>query len=246
MMKINALAFAVALALGGGTLAGHTTQAQAQGKDEKAQAAEPTRKSVSKLIQDWPQTSRLAVRQMMEKYGAPDEATPTRVIWFDNGPWKRTVVTNEPTDHDFPMPHQDVMEQVIDYQVPPHRVDELAAYDGSVYVDRTRGEMSARCDAEAANFIALNLAHDIIEDKRSVEEARKEYADLVVAHMTKEKAVPYAEKLTFDAPKSTGFSDEPIIAEETIEKVKKAKQAKMKEGRAEGAAGGTAKDKEER
>ena len=43
----------------------------------------------------------------------------------------------------------------------------LAAYDGSVVVNRTNGEYQPRCDLEAANFLALNLAHEIILGKRS-------------------------------------------------------------------------------
>ncbi len=47
--------------------------------------------------------------------------------------------------HDFPMPHPDLLEQFVDYQVPPDKFDELAQYDGSVIVERTKGEISARC-----------------------------------------------------------------------------------------------------
>ena len=38
--------------------------------------------------------------------------------------------------------------------------DELAAFDGAVIVERTKGEMSARCDREAANVLALNLVSE--------------------------------------------------------------------------------------
>lgn len=67
------------------------------------------------------------------------------------------------------------MESVIDYHVPPDKADDLEAYDGSVLFDRTKGEMSARCDKEAANMVALNLADDIITGKRNIDEARQEY-----------------------------------------------------------------------
>jgi len=40
---------------------------------------------------------------------------------------------------------------VIDYQVPPQQVSSLAAFDGSVVVERTAGEVSARCHDEQAN-----------------------------------------------------------------------------------------------
>jgi hypothetical protein len=53
--------------------------------------------------------------------------------------------------------------------VPPDKFDELAEYDGSVIVERTKGEIAARCDLEGANFLALNLAHEIVTGKRSVD-----------------------------------------------------------------------------
>ncbi|MEX2153654.1 MAG: hypothetical protein WD825_09970 [Gemmatimonadaceae bacterium] len=56
--------------------------------------------------------------------------------------------------HSFPKPHTDLLEQFIDYRVPVDKYDELAAYDGSVIVERTKGEISARCDKEAMNFLA--------------------------------------------------------------------------------------------
>jgi hypothetical protein len=56
-----------------------------------------------------------------------------------------------------------------------------------VIVERTKGEISARCDKEVANILALNLANDIIEDKRSVEEARQYYADAMMQVLKGEK-----------------------------------------------------------
>lgn len=66
-------------------------------------------------------------------------------------------------------------------RVPPDKFDDLALYDGSVIVERTKGEISARCDQEPMNFLALNLAHDIITGKRSVGDARKTYAEKAMA-----------------------------------------------------------------
>lgn len=57
-------------------------------------------------------------------------------------------MVNEEIDHSFPMPHKDVLLQVINYRVPPDKFDDLAEYDGSVIVERTKGEIAARCDGE--------------------------------------------------------------------------------------------------
>ena len=82
-------------------------------------------------IQSWPKEAKKAAEMMIQKYGQPDEVTAMRVV---------------ETDHAFPVPHKDVLEQVIDYRVSTDKVDDLARYDGSVIVERTKGELSARCD----------------------------------------------------------------------------------------------------
>jgi len=46
------------------------------------------------------------------------------------------------------MPHKDVLEQFVNRNVPVEKFKELAQYDGSVIVERTKGEISARCDKE--------------------------------------------------------------------------------------------------
>jgi len=61
-------------------------------------------------IKHWPQDSQKAAKAMVEKYGKPDETTDSMWIWNDNGDWKRTIVYSEPVDHNFPMPHKDVLE----------------------------------------------------------------------------------------------------------------------------------------
>ncbi len=55
----------------------------------------------------------------------------------------------------------------------------LAQFDGSVVVERTRGELAARCADERANNLALNLAHEIIIARKSCEEARRFHAETV-------------------------------------------------------------------
>jgi hypothetical protein len=60
-------------------------------------------------------------------------------------------------------------------------LNQLAIFDGSVLVDRTKGEMSARCEGEAANFLALTLAADIVHGRKDVESARKEYGEAMKA-----------------------------------------------------------------
>jgi hypothetical protein len=166
------------------------------GGKKMSSAAVPMPQSVRTAVADWPQKTQEVVQATVAKYGPPDEMTASMLVWHDNGPWKRTIIYREEINHAFPMAHNDVLEQFIDYQAPPDKFDELAMYDGSVIAERTKGEISARCDKEEMNFLALNLANDIASGKRSVEEARKFYANTAMAFM-KGQSSPYVQGLQF-------------------------------------------------
>jgi hypothetical protein len=165
----------------------------------------PNKMSIDMLM-SWPQSAQMAAKEMTDKYGMPQEMTETMLVWHNTGPWKKTVITKEESQHDFPKPHLDVMQQTINYRVSPDRYDEIAQYDGSVTIDRTQGTLSARCDKEANNFLALNLAYDIIKGDKTVEEARKAYGDIVREVMQGKKPV-YTQKLLFSNDKSAPDPD---------------------------------------
>lgn len=154
---------------------------------------------VERIIEGWPRAQKNLAGQMLEKYGPPNEATPTQLFWYRNGPWKRTVLTSDSVTHNWPTVHSDFLTQVIDYRVPPEMFDDIARFDGSIIVDRTRGEVSARCDSEAANVLGMNLVHEIVTGKRSAEQARKISEQNTVAYNLGRKA-SYAEQLLFEVP----------------------------------------------
>lgn len=137
---------------------------------------------VESLIADWPDAPQKGARQMLEQYGPPNEATPTKLFWYRSGPWKRIIVTRDVVTHNFPAPHSDFLTQVIDYKIPIDKFDEIGRFDGSCLVDRTSGEAGARCDSEAANTITLNLMNDIVTGKTTVDEARQTFGEVMVAY----------------------------------------------------------------
>lgn len=164
---------------------------------------------VDQIVSGWSETPQKVARRTLDKYGPPNEATPSRLIWFNNGPWKRTIIYRDEVPHNFPKPHTDVLEQFVNYRVPPEKFSAIAQYDGSVVPERTKGEMSARCDMEEMNFLALNLAHEIATGERDVEDARRVYAEQATAFMLKREA-PYTERLLFDGSASgTADLDKP-------------------------------------
>ncbi len=160
---------------------------------------------MEQMMAKWPTASREAAMYMTKKYGMPMEMTASMAMWGKTGPWKRTVVYNYEVQHDFPMAHTDVMQQWIDFRMDPEDADDLAEYDGSVVYERTNGELSARCDKEMANFLAINLAHEIAISKRDVKSARAKYGEEIMKAMAG-NMTSYTSGLMFE-PMMTGTKD---------------------------------------
>jgi hypothetical protein len=169
----------------------HDTQRGAQLVVDPAEAA--------RIIRDWPAGQQKVAEQMLTKYGPPNEATPTRLTWYRNGPWKRTEISSDVVVHNWPAPHSDFLTQTIDYRVPPQLISTIAEFDGSIIVDRTRGEVSARCDSEAANVLGMNMVHEIVTGQRDATDARRTSEQNTVAYNLGRDA-PYAERLLFHVP----------------------------------------------
>lgn len=150
--------------------AGPGHPARAAGPDAKPGQPDPA--AVAQAIQDWPKPARDAAQEMLRKYGPPAEVAPTRLLWQDNGRWLRTVVHKSPVEHDFPVKHADVLEQVIEYRVPLNFYAPLAVFNGSVVPYRTRGELASTGAGEADNVLSLNLADDIIQGRKNADQAR--------------------------------------------------------------------------
>lgn len=199
-----------------------TGRAVAQGIKYKAKGEHETQRGTgllvdeadaAALIDEWPEAQKKVAEQMLARYGPPNEATPTRLTWHRNGPWKRTEITSDAVVHNWPTVHTDFLTQTIDYRVPPPMISAIAQFDGSIIVDRTRGEVSARCDSEAANVLGLNMVHELVTGKRDVPGARHTSEQNTVAY-TLGREAPYAERLLFEVPTGgTEDLDESAIGE---------------------------------
>jgi hypothetical protein len=171
----------------------------------------------SEVIKNWPDDSREAAELVIDQYGEPHEATHSMLIWHNVGPWKRMVATRAFYEHHFPAPHIDAVESFIDYRVPVEMFSALAEFDGSVIVERTTGEVSARCHDEQANLLALNLMHDLVTGTKDVLEARSYYAKEFL-DARRNKPTPYMDKLHFQ-PEGGGTtdSDQRVLSDEDLE-----------------------------
>lgn len=199
-------------------------QASGSGASELGQQQSVPLAEAQRIAQQWPTAPQKAAEKLLDHYGPPNEATPTTMFWYRVGPWARMELTADEVLHNFPTPHTDYLTQWIDYPIPPEAATALAAFDGSTLVDRTSGQLGARCDHEAYNTLTINLAVEIIEGRRSVEDARHFYAETAAAFVLGRDA-PYAERLQVVPPtKETADPDESIItgpmADQIAEKLK--------------------------
>lgn len=187
--------------------AGLAATAQSTGRQQKP----PTSMDAQHVITSWKATPQDVAKKMLAKYGQPQEVTANRLVWHNNGPWKFTQLVNEEIPHDFPMPHKDALYQAINYRIDADKADELLKYDGSVLLERTKGEIGARCDKEDANFLAINLANDVATGRRSVDDARKFYAESMMAMMKKGTKNDYLQGFIFTVPTGDqGDRDKPF------------------------------------
>jgi hypothetical protein len=136
--------------------------------------------AVKDIVSNWVGRSRDVASAMIKKYGVPDEATDSRLIWGPRGVWNEIVVYREPVFHNWPTPHVDVLEQSVNYQYPLDRYDDVVMFDGSVSAERTKGVLKARCDSEAGNYLALNLAHEIATNRRAWQDCREFYEQVMM------------------------------------------------------------------
>ncbi len=183
-----------------GAMIGFNLNAQVMvSSDQTRKTAATTENTVD--VENWPKASQMAVEEMTNKYGKPDVIDEEVVAWMNKGMWKTIHVNKKESKHSFPIEHTDMMEQCISYKVPVSKMDDLGKFDGSITFDRTQGLMCARCDVEANNLLALNLANDIVTGKASVKTARRMFANIVKEKMNGGNPV-YMQKLTF-APHSS-------------------------------------------
>lgn len=161
-------------------------------------------KNVNAILNNWENEPLEGAKRIIEKYGYPQEATMSKLIWHHNDPWKRTVIHRKTVPHNFPHPHPDFLEQTIDYRVPLYLYDNIAMFDGSLTIERTKGEVSAMCDQEAMNILALNVLNDIVAGQCDVRQAKAFLAHTAYMYLNMDAQSPYTEGLLFPKQHYTG------------------------------------------
>jgi hypothetical protein len=145
------------------------------------------------VLRKWPKAARITAVDMIAKYGEPSHSTKGALVWIHNNPWRRTVVY---VPHSLGKRSNDFVEQTIAYRVPVEKAGELKRFDARLEVNEVRGELSARTESESSNFLALNVADEIIAGERSVENARNFY-ERTESLSKAGKSSPYTERFLF-------------------------------------------------
>jgi hypothetical protein len=166
-----------------------------------------TMRAAQAVTASWPMKPREAASMLIAKYGQPDAVGDRVLIWYDKGSFKKIALMRDEQPHSFPMPHTDFLTQTVMYRVPLDKVDEMTAYDGSIWFHRTRGELSAQCDVEEMNYLALNLAHDVATGARTVEDARAFYSKTAMEFKQGNRSNPYVTGLRFQPDRGAADPD---------------------------------------
>jgi hypothetical protein len=186
-------ATALACALLAGTAGGQPIQQTITSAEEGEETVLQGHAAIRMLLENWESEPAERARELVEQYGRPDEVTRNRLIWHNNGPWKRTEIVNEEVTHNFPRAHNDFLYQTVEFPVPEEKVGEIAGFSGSILIDRVKGELTARCDTEKANMVTLNLVNQIIDGRKNAKSARDTFAET----MLEDKHQDLGERLHF-------------------------------------------------
>jgi hypothetical protein len=147
------------------------------------------------VISRWSDPALLLAAKLIEEYGPPDRIDYSRIAWNEKGPWKRITVWDIRQNQAADMGTDDI-EQTAACPVPAEKIQALAAFSGKIRVSQDGGELSARSDSEEQNFLAINLAHEIILGHTDQLEARRLY-DRIIKLSSAGKYSPYMRKLLF-------------------------------------------------
>lgn len=126
------------------------------------------------VMNRWASPSADVGRRLLDEYGTPDDVTPNQLTWNRRGPWKRTVVWNRKPIYRSPT-DMAVMKQTIDYPLSRAEAGGLLVFSDSLEIDLLHGELSSRADREEINFLALNLADEIVRGEKNIAEAQIEF-----------------------------------------------------------------------
>lgn len=165
-------------------------------------ADRPTAQEKSLNLTGWNAQALAVATKTTERYGQPDLRAPDRLVWTHRGPWKRIVVLRDAPTGRFSPEHPAYLEQTVAYDVPGDKATAVAAFEPSLLVDTGREELTARSDSEENNFLALNIADEVVRGARGVDDA-KSFFSRTAALSLSGKTSDYTQGLKFQPKDQT-------------------------------------------
>jgi hypothetical protein len=150
------------------------------------------------VIGNWSGYSRLQAAKLMQEYGPPDRVKHAELVWNDKGVWRKIRVWDVTPyfDSDVGAPN---LEQTISYSIPPKLRRQLGSFAGELRVSSDGAELSARGVSEEEILLTLNLSDDIIQGRRTPDDANRFY-DTALQLAMAAKSSPYMQRLLFSPP----------------------------------------------
>lgn len=161
------------------------------------------------LTKGWPSSATTAAREIIARYGEPTEVNTSELVWRNVQPFKRIVVHRIVYFTHFPLLHPNAVEHVVNYRAPAKRVENVWVYNGSVVLDRVRGEMAANGNSEAMNVLSLNLANKVLKGEMSASGARIQHGKEALAFINGDRTT-YTQTLLFGDQLNTADLGEAI------------------------------------
>jgi hypothetical protein len=158
------------------------------------------------VVRRWPDRPRVTALALIAEYGEPDRYSSEDLLWFKNGPWRRTAVYRDAPEGF--LYGKNVLEQSIGYDVPAGALAKLKKFDRSLRFDKAAGELISHAESESLNILALNLAAEIVAGKRTPGEARDFYRK-TAEFSEAGKSSPYMSGFLFVLPEGGSSSGKP-------------------------------------
>ena len=139
-------------------------------------SAEERQEAAQAVIGNWSEFCRLSAARLIEEHGPPDEIESGRLTWHRQGLLDTLSAWNVPSEFEAAGGAGNI-ESSVAYVMPSGKKEQLAAFDHELRVSRDGTKLAATSNSEALNFLALNLADEIVRGIKTPQEARDFYAE---------------------------------------------------------------------
>lgn len=157
--------------------------------------------TAQETILGWPTLAQRMAQLTIERYGRPDEVGEDALVWRGKGPWLRTTVHRRALTRRALRRDVDFLENTVRCDVPRRLREDLTRFDPGLSWNTALGELSSRAESEELNMLALNLAVEIVQGVRDVDEALA-VRERILRFSASGKASPYLRGLKFVSPAS--------------------------------------------